>query len=69
MVIYERFFKNTAEDFKSYQAESDHTVAHFEKEYPELSQEFKEIDRLKNAYPSLKREDLYEKAYQNVMKT
>jgi len=43
MVIYERFFKNTAEDFKSYQAESDHTVAHFEKEYPELSQEFKII--------------------------
>ena len=30
-------------DFKAYQAESDHTVAHFEKEYPELSQEFKEI--------------------------
>jgi len=30
-------------DFKSYQAESDHTVNHFEKEYPELSQEFKKI--------------------------
>ena len=24
------------EDFKTYQAESDHTVAHFEEEYPEL---------------------------------
>ena len=31
-------------DFKAYQAESDHTVKHFEKEYPELSQEFKNID-------------------------
>ena len=30
-------------DFKAYQAESNHTVAHFEKEYPELSQEFKAI--------------------------
>ena len=30
-------------DFKVYQAESDHTVAQFEEEYPELSQEFKVI--------------------------
>ena len=30
-------------DFKTYQAESDHTVAQFEEEYPELSQEFKII--------------------------
>jgi len=30
-------------DFKAYQAESDHTVAQFEEEYPELSQEFKVI--------------------------
>jgi hypothetical protein len=34
---------NTSEDFKTYQAESDYTVAQFEKEYPELSQEFKII--------------------------
>ena len=30
-------------NFKAYQAESDHTVAQFEEEYPELSQEFKII--------------------------
>jgi len=30
-------------DSKVYQSESDHIVAHFEKEYPELSQEFKAI--------------------------
>ena len=30
-------------DFKTYQVESDHTIAQFEKEYPELSQEFKVI--------------------------
>ena len=30
-------------DFKTYQAESDHTVVQFEEEYPELSQEFKII--------------------------
>ena len=30
-------------NFKAYQAESDHTVAQFEEEYPELSQEFKVI--------------------------
>jgi len=30
-------------DLRAYQAESDHTVKHFEKEYPELSQEFKQI--------------------------
>ena len=30
-------------DFKVYQTESDHTVAQFEEEYPELSQEFKII--------------------------
>ena len=34
---------NTSEDFKTYQAESDYTVAQFEEEYPELSQEFKII--------------------------
>ena len=32
-------------------------------------QMFKEIDKLKTVYPSLTREDLYEKAYQKVMKT
>ena len=30
-------------DFKTYQIESDHTIVQFEEEYPELSQEFKEI--------------------------
>jgi len=35
--------EESRKDFKAYQAESDHTVAHFEKEYPELSQEFKII--------------------------
>ena len=30
-------------DWEVYQAESDHTVTHFEKEYPELSKEFKDI--------------------------
>ena len=30
-------------NFKAYQAESDHTIVQFEEEYPELSQEFKEI--------------------------
>ncbi len=35
--------KNMGEDSKAYQAESDHTVNHFETEYPELSQEFKII--------------------------
>ena len=30
-------------DFKTYQAEPDHTVAQFEEEYPELSREFKVI--------------------------
>ena len=34
---------NTGEDYMHNKAESDYTVAHFEKEYPELSQEFKEI--------------------------
>lgn len=34
---------NTEEDYMHYKAESDYAVAHFEKEYPELSQEFKEI--------------------------
>jgi len=38
-------------------------------EHGKRKQMFKEIDKLKNSYPSLKREDLYEKAYQNVMKT
>ena len=30
---------------------------------------FKEINKIKLAYPSLKREEVYEKAYQNIMKT
>ncbi len=30
-------------DSKAYQPESDHIIAHFEKEYPELSQEFKAV--------------------------
>ena len=38
-------------------------------EHGKRQQMFKEIDRLKIVYPSLKQEDLYEKAYQNVMKT
>jgi hypothetical protein len=39
------FNMKTSEDYirKAYQAESDYTVAQFEKEYPELSQEFKVI--------------------------
>ena len=32
-------------DFEVYQAESDHTVAQFEEEYPELSREFKKIQK------------------------
>jgi len=38
-------------------------------EHGKRKQMFKEIDKLKKTYPSLTREDLYEKAYQNVMKT
>jgi len=38
-------------------------------EHGKRQQMFKEIDRLKLAYPSLKQEDLYQQAYQNVMKT
>jgi hypothetical protein len=38
-------------------------------EHGKRKQMFEEIDKLKIAYPSLTREDLYEKAYQNVMKT
>ena len=38
-------------------------------EHGKRKQMFEEIDKIKQAYPSLKREDLYEKAYQNVMKT
>jgi len=34
---------NTEEDYMHNKAESDYAVAHFEKEYPELSQEFKDI--------------------------
>ena len=42
----DKFIKDLIEsrkDFGVYQAESDHTVAQFEEEYPELSQEFKAI--------------------------
>ena len=39
----EKYFEDKEEDFKTLQAESNHTVAQFEKEYPELSQEFKNI--------------------------
>lgn len=35
--------EETRKNFNTLQSESDHTVAHFEKEYPELSQEFKRI--------------------------
>ena len=38
-------------------------------EHGKRQQMFEEIERLKLAYPSLKREDLYQRAYQNVMKT
>ena len=30
---------------------------------------FEEINKIKLAYPSLKKEEVYEKAYQNIMKT
>ena len=38
-------------------------------EHGKRKQMFEEIEKLKKAYPSLTREDLYEKAYQKVMKT
>ena len=38
-------------------------------EHGKRKQMFEEIEKLKNTYPPLKKEDLYEKAYQNVMKT
>ena len=41
--IKQQDFEDLKNTFKSYQAESDYTVAQFEKEYPELSQEFKKI--------------------------
>ena len=38
-------------------------------EYGKRHEMFTEIDKLKLIYPKLDREELYEKAYNNIMKT